>query len=240
MPSPGSARSPSRASAHAGRSRARRRTGAPRARSPRKGRACSRGATRRTGFRAPGCPSPRSAPPLRRWCRPATSPRSPRAGTARARGAPRRAAPPRRSRAGRPPRARAPRPDRGPAGPVMQTTPLGRKAARRWSDAHTASIRSRGSSGPGRRGSGRIEGTSGTADVAPRPLASNSSSASSSGPSPSFSSQTPRPSRPARAYARTSSAKLAVRVLTCDREKRGGRSESLDTRESESCHAFDI
>ena len=80
-----------------------------------------------------------------------------------------------------------------------------------------ASIRSRGSSGPGSRGSGWIEGISGTALAAPSPLCAKRSSESSA----SFSSQMPIASTPAARYASRSSAKLAPRVLTCEIENRG-------------------
>jgi len=55
----------------------------------------------------------------------------------------------------------------------------------------------------------------------PSPLSRQSAIASSSGPSPSFSSHTPIPSRPASEYTRTSSAKLAPSVLTCETEMGG-------------------
>jgi hypothetical protein len=59
--------------------------------------------------------------------------------------------------------------------------------------ARIASIRSAGSSGPSISGSGRIDGTAGTAAAAPRPLSRKRSSESSA----SFISQIPIPSAPA-------------------------------------------
>jgi hypothetical protein len=108
-------------------------------------------------------------------------------------------------------------------GPVRQTTPAGLKGARRWSERRIAAIRSRGSSGPGRSGSGWIEGIAGTAVAAPRPLASKRSSESAA----SFSSQMPMPSIPASEYAARSSAKPAPRVLTCEIENRGTPMEAI-------------
>src|SRR5262245_2401454 len=69
-----------------------------------------------------------------------------------------------------------------------------------------------------------MDGTVGTAVAEPRPLARNASSESS----PSLISQIPIPSTPASVYARTSSAKLAASVLTCEIENRNS-SDTLDT-----------
>src|SRR5215471_2203694 len=71
-----------------------------------------------------------------------------------------------------------------------------------------------------------MDGTVGTAVAEPRPLARNASSESS----PSLISQIPIPSTPASVYARTSSAKLAASVLTCEIENRSDSSDTLDTR----------
>src|SRR5918996_1497490 len=93
------------------------------------------------------------------------------------------------------PRARSG--SRPPAGPVRQTTASGRKGARRCRLRQRVSIRSCGSRGPSIRGRGRSDGTSGTAFVEARPLASSTSRASASPPSGIFSSQMPSPSTPA-------------------------------------------
>ena len=88
----------------------------------------------------------------------------------------------RRRRGAARPRSRAPRPGRSGS-----TSAVGSKGASRRTLARRASIRAAGSSGPGRWGSGRIDGTAGTALVASRPLALNASSCSSSRPSSSSS-----------------------------------------------------
>src|SRR5918992_1479685 len=82
-------------------------------------------------------------------------------------------------------------------------------------------MRARGSSGPSISGSGRMDGTAGTAEAGSRPDACSSSSASASPPSVSLISQIPIPSTPAAAYACTSAAKLDARVVICEIEKRG-------------------
>src|SRR5688572_3754874 len=87
--------------------------------------------------------------------------------------------------------------------------------------AHSASTRSPGDSGPGSRGSGRIEGTAGTQLVAASPLARNAATCSPSRPSTSLISQMPMPSTPARAYAARSSSKLAGSVVNSQTAKRG-------------------
>jgi len=78
-------------------------------------------------------------------------------------------------------------------GPVTQTIPVGPNSASRRSEARIASMRSRGSSGPGSSGSGWTDGMAGTALAAPSPLARKRSSESSS----SLDSQMPMPSAPA-------------------------------------------
>ena len=88
-----------------------------------------------------------------------------------------------------------------------------------------------GRSGPAAAAAAASRGP-GTAEAEPSPLAASCSSAGV-GPSPSFSSQTPIPSTPAPAYARTSSAKLAASVLTCEIENGGSVCGSLDTRRSD-------
>ncbi len=85
--------------------------------------------------------------------------------------------------------------------------------------AHSASTRSRGLGGPSMPGilSGRMEGTVGTQLATPRPASrmSPTLAASSSG---SFISQIPMPSKPAAAYASTSSSKRALTVEISESE----------------------
>ena len=102
--------------------------------------------------------------------------------------------------------------------PVRQTIPGAPKAASRWIEPQSASIRSAGSSGPPSSGSGSGEGTSGTAEAASSPLAASASSAPASPPLRSFSSQIPIPSKPAAAYTARSSSKLAARVVISEIE----------------------
>ncbi len=79
--------------------------------------------------------------------------------------------------------------------------------------AHSASMRSAGSGGPSMPGiaSGRIEGIAGMQFETPRPERSSASRFASSSWE-SLNSQMPMPSRPAAAYANTSSANDALTV----------------------------
>ena len=86
-------------------------------------------------------------------------------------------------------------------------------------------MRSRRVSGPGRSGSGWIDGTSGTAVAEPRPLARKLLERAAV----ELHLPDADASAPAAAYARRSSAKLAVSVLTCEIENRGGCCSTLDT-----------
>ena len=85
--------------------------------------------------------------------------------------------------------------------------------------AQSASTRSRGLGGPSMPGirSGRIDGTAGTQFATPRPASRRRATfaASSSG---SFISQIPIPSKPAAAYAATSSSNEAFTVEISESE----------------------
>ena len=107
---------------------------------------------------------------------------------------------------------------RSRAGPVKQRTQAGSKAAKRSTDAQSDAIRVSTSSGPSITVLGRIEGTSGTQFVTRRPLARTASRFASS-LAPSFISQIPIPSKPAAAYARRSSRKLAATVEISESER---------------------
>src|SRR5919106_121261 len=107
------------------------------------------------------------------------------------------------------------------AGPVRQTTAFGSYGARRRMPAQSASTRSPGASGPGSRGSGRMDGTAGTQLVASSPLARKDASCSASRPSTNLISQMPMPPAPAPAYAARSSSKLAGRVVNSQTAKGG-------------------
>ena len=120
---------------------------------------------------------------------------------------------------------------RPPAGPVRQSTQSGSKRARRCIDAHIDSIRSSTSSGPSTTAFGRIEGTVGTQFVTRRPL--DRSAARSVSSSPSFISQIPIPSKPAAAYARTSSSNDAPTVeISLSERITAGRAASRARRTS--------
>ena len=75
----------------------------------------------------------------------------------------------------------------------------GSNGASRRIDAHTASIRSRGSTGPSMSGSGRIDGIAGMQFVTSSPLSRMRARLSASPPWGSFISQMPIPSAPAAA-----------------------------------------
>ena len=103
---------------------------------------------------------------------------------------------------------------RSSPGPVRKSTQGGSKGAIRLIEAQIASTRAAGSAGPSISGSGKIEGTEGTAVAASSPLCRNRSSESSA----SFISQMPMPSAPAARYASTSSANDCATVVTCEIE----------------------
>src|SRR3954447_14740075 len=115
---------------------------------------------------------------------------------------------------------------RSSPGPVRHTTELGSNRASLCTDAQIASIRLLRSAGPSISGSGRIDGTAGTAAALPSPLASSCSSAWSSPSSGSLISQMPIPSTPAAAYARRSASNVAPSVVICEIEK-GGRMQGI-------------
>ena len=107
-------------------------------------------------------------------------------------------------------------------GPVKQRTADGSNRASRCERAQSdVDPLAADRPGPGSSGSGRIDGTAGTAVAEPSPLAASCSSASSSGPSPSFSSQMPIPSNAGgRVRAQVVGEARGERAHLRDREQR--------------------